>query len=293
MDIGNIVRPNFIDQQGRQASRKYMAYSSTYGLRVAMGWIASDQVQELRASRQQIDNRTEISVVAQSPVSDIMNATNIEGINVEIDFDRAEQRGADLPWSDIQSLLGKPETVYDLPIQRLVIRFSDESFTQAWTDKIEDAIDDPNFPTDWIESPFYAVLESSRPDNDARQKVKNDHEDRYFLPKSNKTSNGKQGLGWTPRILDLQSVWSHRGWTERDDQRLEAWSGRQSGGNWTPKRLEQRLMNFFEPDMQYTGMLRDSDLMNRWRDVMSQGSHDYTSFKTFEWEDEEEWMLQN
>jgi hypothetical protein len=53
-------------------------------------------------------------------------------------------------------------------------------------------------------------------------------------------------------------------------------------------------MNFFEPEEQYTGMIRDSELMNRWRDVMSNNqNHDYTSFKTFEWDDEEEWMLQN
>ncbi|WEL22673.1 hypothetical protein HBNXHr_2634 [Halorhabdus sp. BNX81] len=53
-------------------------------------------------------------------------------------------------------------------------------------------------------------------------------------------------------------------------------------------------MNFFEPEEQYTGMIRDSALMNRWRDVMANSqNHDYTSFKTFEWDDEEEWMLQN
>jgi hypothetical protein len=293
LDISNIVRPDFIQQQGPQASRKYKAYTSTYGLRVAMGMVEPDEIQELNASRQQINNTTDIPIIASSNVSDIMDGSEIEGVRVAIDYDRAEQQGSYFPWTDIQSLLDNPDTVYDVPIQRLVIRFDEEDFTEAWKDKIESAVDDPNFPISWVEPPFFAILESAAPDSDARQKVKNDHEERYFLPKSNTSSNGQPGLGWTPRVLDLHSVWSHKGWAERSDTQLEGWSNRQSGGNWTPKRIEQRLMNFFEPEEQYTGMLRDDDLMNRWRDVISRGNqHDYTSYKTFEWEDEEEWILQ-
>lgn len=292
MDISHIVRSNFIDEQGPQASRKYMAYTSTYALRVAMSMVGPDEVQEINAKRQQVDDETDIAVISQSSISDIMEGVDIEGVRVSVDYDRAEQQGADFPWSNVQSLLDRPSTVYDVPIQRLVVRFRDEEFQQKWADKIKDAIDDPNFPAGWIEPPFFAVLVSSRPDNDGRQKVKNDHEDRYFLPKSN-TTNGQQGLGWSPRILDLESVWSHKGWAESSDPQLEAWSNRQNGGNWTAKRLEQRLMNFFEPEELYTGMLRDSELMNRWRDAITQGNqHDYTSSKTFQWEDEEEWMLQ-
>jgi len=293
LDIGNIVRTGFIDAQGPQASRKYMAYTSTYALRVAMGMVDPDHIQEVAAKRQQINNESDVPVVANSSVSDIMEATEIEGVQVNVDYDRAAQGGDDFPWSELQPLLDQPSTVYDVPIQSLVVRFADEEFTQLWKDKIVDAIDDPNFPVSWVEEPFYALLKSAAPDNDGRQKVKNDHEDRYFLPKSNTTSNGKRGLGWTPRVLDLDSVWSHRGWAERDDSQLEAWSSRQSGGNWTPKRLEQRLINLFEPELQYTGMLRNDELMNKWREVMARGrQHDYTSFKTFEWEDEEEWVLQ-
>lgn len=294
-DIENIVRPNFIDEQGPQASRKFVAYSSTYGLRVAMGWVdRPDSIQELNAERREMNDETDVPSVAQSPASDVMEAVELEGVRVSVKYDRAEQQGDPLPWSDIRPLLDQPETVYDLPIQKIVVRFEDEDFKQMWIDKLDDAIDDPNFPTSWVESPFYAVLETGIPDNDARQKVKDDHENRYFMPKSNTTSNGNPGLAWTPRILDLDSIWSHRGWTERSDPQLEAWSDRQSGGNWTPYRLEQRLMNFFEPEEQYTGMIRDSALMNRWRDVMANSqNHDYTSFKTFEWDDEEEWMLQN
>lgn len=294
-DIANIVRPNFIDEQGPQASRKFVAYSSTYALRVAMDWLNSpDGIQELNAKRQKMGDETDVSSVAQSSVSDIMEAVELEGVRVTVDYDRAQQQGNPFPWRGIQLLLDQPATVYDLPIQRLVVRFEDEGFSQIWKDKIEDAIDDPNFPTDWVENPFYAILKSGYPDNDARQKVKNDHEERYFMPSSNRTSNGQRGLGWTPRILDLDSIWSHKGWAERSDPQLEAWSNRQSGGNWTAYRLEQRLMNFFEVEEQYTGMIRDSSLMNKWRNVISGGNnHDYTSFKTFEWNDEEEWMLQD
>jgi len=293
MDISHIVRPNFIKDQGPDASRKYTAYTSTYGLRVAMGMVSSSEVQEVHAKRQQIDNESDVPAIANSSASDVMDAVEIEGVRVEIDYDRAEQQGADFPWTEIQPLLDRPTTVYDVPVQRLVVRFSDEDFTQVWKDKLEDAIDDPNFPSGWVEPPFYAVLESSRPDSDGRVKVKNDHEDRYFLPKSNTTTGGKQGLGWIPRVLDLLSVWSHQGWIEGSDPQLEAWSSRQGGGNWTPKRLEQRLMNFFEPDIQYTGMLHDDNLMNQWRRTISAGNqHDYTSFKTFEWDEEEEWALQ-
>lgn len=294
-DIENIVRSDFINEQGPQAARKYVVYSSTYGLRVTMGWLSSsDSVQELKAERKKRQSESPVLSVAQSSVSDIMTASEYQGVRVTVDYDRAEQRGNKFPWNNVRPLLGQPETVYDIPVQHLVVRFGDEEFTQMWTDKISNAIDDSSFPTSWIEEPFYAVLKTGEPDAQARDKIKSDHEDRYFIPTSNTTSGGQDGLGWTPRVLDLVGIWSQMGWTERQDPQLEAWSERQSGGNWTPRRLEQRLMNFFEEEEQYTGMIRDSELMNKWRSVMSDGqSHDYTSYKTFEWKDEQEWTIQN
>lgn len=260
-----------------------------------MGWLSSpDTVQEIKAERKKRRSESPVTSVRQSTVSDIVDAAEYTGVRVSVDYDRADQRGNPFPWNDIRPLLDQPDTVYDIPVQHLIVRFEDEEFTQMWRNKITDAIDDPNFPTSWIEGPFYAVLRTGEPDEQARTKVKSDHEDRYFIPTSNTTTGGQDGLGWTPRILDLIGIWSQMGWTERQDPQLEAWSERQSGGNWTPHRLEQRLMNFFEEEEQYTGMIRDSELMNKWRNVMSSGqSHDYTSYKTFEWEDEQEWMLQN
>lgn len=294
IDIEHITRSNFVDEQGPQKSRKYMAYASAYGLRVVCeGLTDPNQLQQVYAKRQQIDNEMPVPSVTNSPASNVVEADDIDGIRVSVDYDRAEQGGAVFPWSEVKNVLGDSSTVYDVPVTSVVIRFSAEDFTQMWKDKITDAVDDPNFPTGWIEEPFYAVLESAKPDSTGRQKVKSDHDKRYFLPKSNTTSQGDQGLGWTPRILDLARIWSHKGWTEGDDQQLKGWSDRQKGGDWTAKRIEQRLINFFEPDLQYTGMLRDDKLMNKWRSVISRGkSQDYTSYKTFRWEDEEEWMLQ-
>ncbi len=293
LDLENIARPNFVDEQGPQSNRKYKAYTSTYALRVAMGFVDPDQIQELKSNRREVNSEQDIGVISDKFVGEIVDAINFEGTYVDINYDRSEVNGASFPWAKIQSLLGQSSTVYDTPIQRLVIRFEDDDFKSMWEDKLQNAVDDQHFPTGWVESPFFAVLSSAAPDSDGKDKVKNDHEERYFLPKSNRSSNGKQGLGWTPRILDLESVWSHKGWAENHDQRLEAWSNRQSGGNWTPHRIEQRFMNFFEPEVQYTGMLRDSELMNQWRNAVSSGNkHDYTSFKTFRWEGNEVWELE-
>lgn len=117
-DIQNIVRSGFIAEQGPQAGRKYVAYSSTYGLRVAMGWLSSpDTVQEIKAERKKRRSESPVTSVRQSTVSDIVDAAEYTGVRVSVDYDRADQRGNPFPWNDIRPLLDQPDTVYDIPVQ--------------------------------------------------------------------------------------------------------------------------------------------------------------------------------
>lgn len=202
----------------------------------------------------------------------------------ELEFDRSED--GKFPWTDVRSTLGQPSTIYDLPIRHLVVRFENEEFEQEWREAIESAIEVDDFPMEWIESPFFAVLESAEPgDSDARDRVREPHEDFYFKPMF-EAAEDYEGMDWSVRTLDLSAIWSYQGFVNRPQPILTSHVGDKQY-DWTPRRIERYLMNFFDPSKNYTGVIRDSDWAGLWRRVYSR---DVTSTKVFEWEEDEEWV---
>ncbi|MFB6222331.1 MAG: hypothetical protein ABEH86_01490 [Haloarcula sp.] len=289
LDIEPIVRDGYIEEQGQQASVKYVPYSAAYCLRAVMEMVSPDNIQFVRAMRQPRRDVGDIDLVANSPVSDFVEGVHTEGKRVDVHFDRGDYLDV-FPWDDVEDVLDENETAYDLPISKLVLRFEDEEgdFTDLWRSKIDDAIEDPNFPLDWIEPPFFVEMESADPgDSDIADHVKEVHDDRYFHPRSN-TVNGEQGLGLRPRTLDVTSVQSFANWTGSTDSELQAWSERQAE-EWTPEKVENRLMNFFNRDVRYAGMLHDSAMTNRLVDKISD---EHMAPKTFNWVEDEEWIQQ-
>lgn len=252
-----------------------------------MDMVHSDDVQEVFARRQPRWDDSEISLISNSPVSGFVEGVHTKGKRVEVDFDRRDNPSG-FPWQDVEDVLVEDETAYDLPVNSLVIRFEDDEFEQMWRDKIDDAIDSQNFPLDWIEPPFFAELTSTEPgDPDTKQQVEDAHPDRYFMPRSN-TVNGEDGLALRPRTLDVVEVHSFKGWSGSTDPQFEAWSERQND-EWTPKKLENRLMNFFDEDVKYAGMMHNTQLVSKFNSVVS---NEYLSRKTFDWVEGEEWEQQ-
>jgi hypothetical protein len=289
IDIQSIVRDGFIEEQGEQASVKYVPYSAAYCLRAVLEMVSPENIQFVRAMRQPQWDVDDIDLVANSPVSDFVEAVHTEGKRIDVHFDRGDYLD-EFPWHDVEDVLDENETAHDLPVSKLVLRFEDEEgdFTDLWRSKIDDAIEDPNFPLGWIEPPFFVEMTSSDPgDPDIADHVKEVHGDRYFHPRSN-TVDGEQGLGLRPRTLDVTSVQSFANWTSSTDAELQAWSERQTE-EWTPEKVENRLMNFFNRDVQYAGMLHDSAITTRLVDTISD---EHMAPKTFNWVEDEEWIQQ-
>lgn len=289
IDIQSIVRDGFIEEQGERASVKYVPYSAGYCLRVILEMVSPENIQFVRAKRQPQWDVGDIDLVANSPVSDFVEAVHTEGKRIDVHFDRGDHLD-EFPWQDVEDVLDENETAHDLPVSKLVLRFEDEEgdFTDLWRSKIDDAIEDPNFPLDWIEPPFFVEMVSADPGGpDIADHVKEVHDDRYFHPRSN-TVDGEQGLGLRPRTLDVTSVQSFANWTSSTEAELQAWSERQTE-EWTPEKVENRLMNFFSRDVRYAGMLHDSAITTRLVDTVSD---EHMAPKTFNWVEDEEWIQQ-
>ncbi|WP_134668877.1 hypothetical protein [Halorussus marinus] len=281
--LESIVTDKFYKEQSDVGTRRYVPYSFTQGLRKAMGHLNADNIQELDANRSFNTGRDNLAVLSNSTVSEIFNGEEVSRKQFELSFDRGEH--GSFPWSDVRSNLGQ-STIYDLPVRRIVVRFSNEEFEKEWKETIESAINIDDFPTSWIEPPFFAVLESTDPgDSDARENVKNLHEEFYFKPKF-RSDEDFDGMDWSIQTLDLQSVWSYQGFVNRPEPILTTRAGDRQY-EWTPRRMEKFLMNFFHPEEDYTGVIRNSEFAGLWRRIYSR---DVTSTKEFAWEEDEEWV---
>lgn len=282
--LKSIVTKDFYDKQSETSgARKYVAYSFTQGLRKAMGHLNPDEIQELDADRSFNTGREDLSAVTGSSVSDIMTGQEIHRNQFELAFNRGDY--GTFPWTGIQSVLG-PSTIYDLPVRRLVVRFDNEEFEQEWKKAIKEALDISDPPLEWIEPPFFALLASAEPgDSDARENVRNLHEDFYYKPMF-EAEESYQGMDWSIRSLDLEAVWSYQGFVNRPEPIFTTHHGDRQY-DWTPRQLEKYIVNFFDPNRNYTGVLRNDEFATLWRRTYSLN---VTSEKVFAWEEDEEWV---
>lgn len=263
-------------------SRRFKPYSFTMGLRKTMEYVEPEEIQELVANRNFGLYVEMIPGVSESVVSDYVEGKNTHGRDFEVDYDRTHN--GPFSWSDVKGLLGKQSTVYDVPVRHLVIRFDDEEFVDDWASYIENAIDATEVLTDWIETPFYAVLKSSSPgESDALNGIHRLHEDFYYDPEAEQE---KEGLPCPPVTLDLEAIWSHRAFVRDDEPVQTNWVGDK---DWTPRMIEHALMNFFAPDSQYSGRLFNSSLAGDWRGLFALEA---TDTKVYQWEGGEEWEQQ-
>lgn len=280
-----LVTDDFLDKRRKkEGTKRYIPYSFTQGLRKALAHLSADSIQEIDANRSFNTDRDNIRAIASSEVSDIMEGDIVRRKQFELEYNRSED--GNFPWTNIRSVLGGSSTIYDLPVRHLVVRFEDDEFESEWRDSIEGAIEMENPPLSWIEPPFFAVLESTDPgEGDARDRVRETHEDFYFKPMF-EAEQEYEGMDWSIRTLDLQSVWSYQGFINRA-QAIHTVRQDDRQYDWTPRRLEKHIMNYFEPSEDYTGVIRSSDFAGLWRRVYSR---DVTSTKVFEWEEGEEWV---
>lgn len=282
--IKSLVTDDFWVKQKDTDIRRYVPYSFTQGLRKAMAHLQPDNIQELEANRSFNTDRESLSAIAKSSVSEIFQGELVGRKQFELSYDRSED--GEFPWTDIRSILGQPSTIYDLPIRRIVVRFHDEEFEQEWINTLTSAINNDDPPTSWIEPPFFAVLQSAESgDSDARENVTGLHEEFYYKPRF-RVEEDHEGMDWSVRTLDLESVWSYQGFVNRPEPIFETRAGDRQY-DWTPRRIERYLMNFFNPEESYTGVVRNSNFAGLWRRVYSR---DVTDIKEFEWEAGVEWV---
>lgn len=278
------MEDSFFENQSNTERRRYVPYSFTMGLRKAMGHLRPENIQELDANRSFNSTRSDLSTSSGDALTGIFSGEEIIRKQFELSYDRGQN--GDFPWQEIKSELGKPSTIYDLPVRHIVVRLDDEELENAWTEALVDAVAAEDFPTSWIEPPFFAVLRSAEPgDSDARENIKSIHDEFYYKPKF-RVDEDHDGMDWELRSLDLESVWSYQGFVDRPET-IVTLRGEGQNFQWTPREIEQYLMNYFHPEVDFTGYIRNSDFAGMWRRVYSR---ELTSTKEFGWEADQEWV---
>jgi len=283
-ELQDLVTDDYLRNQTDASSRRYKPYAFTQGLKRAMTYISEEQVQELIATREfDIESET-IEGVSESDASHIMDGERIYRRDISLAFDKVDD--GVLPWGDVNDLLGRKETLYDIPVRELVIRFESEDFEEAWKDTLSSAIavDDPHLG--WVESPFFAVLSSTNPGKQApRDNVRDEHEDFYYTPDSDHTPKN-DGFPWLIATLDLEAIWSYRAW-RHDREAVLTSRGGAGETEWNARKVERYLMNYFNPESRYAGSIYLGNLVGEWRRTFSLNA---TSTKVFAWEGDEEWV---
>lgn len=281
--VRDLVTKKFFDAQSDESTRRFQPYAFTQGLKKSMQHLSTDDIQELRATREFRTGEQDIPAVANSNVSDIFSGEKTSGRDFCLEYDRVENGG--FPWKDIQNVLGQPSTIHDIPVRKIVVRFEDEEFETKWTSKLREAIAVNNSSLGWVESPFFAVLSSTDPGQSThRENVRNAHEDFYYKPDSPQTSKD-DGFPWSIASLDLDAVWSFEAWKGNKDARFTT-RGEYGSVDWDARKIEKYLMNFFDPESQYAGAMYMGDFVGKWRNTFSRQT---TSTKVYQWEGDEEW----
>lgn len=261
------------------AGRRFKACSFTQGLRKGMECVRTEDVQEVIASRDFELDSEPIAKVSNSSVSEIASGFDTQKREFNINFNKEDY--GDFPWNDIKAVLDQPSTLYDVPIRRFVIQFRDEDFVNNWIETVREGLDVENPPINWIETPFFAVLESKEPGvTPLRKGVRREHSDYYYS-----TDSEQKEFPWPIRTLDFESVWSYQAYINDQETILTT---REAGKTkeWTAREIEYNLMNYFDPEDRYSGVLQNSNRVSDVREILSL---DVTSTKTFEWVEGEEW----
>jgi len=293
LELEEAAHRALIEEHGQNANRRYVGYFFSQSLKQLMEYVRDpERVQQLYGRRRVQENSTE--PLEGRELAEYAQATLTENLELQLDYDRAEHR--EFRWDELRDWLEENRSIWDVPLSRAVIRIDDNGILEeAWKEFIKNATEPflgagQELSTGWVEPPFYAVMEARSPGTStARRNIESFHDrNHYFMPPSEHDGE-HQGLGWKPRGLDLQAVWSHRAFVDIPD--IIATRNTPTGKEeLTPRKVEDLLINFYDSDQPRIGAINSKFLISKWKQSCFDRAVDQ---KTYEWREREGWIQVN
>lgn len=295
--LEKLARDVLVDQHGESQDRRRVGYVRTQSLKKVVDALDDpSRIQAVSGTRRADQTSEDLFGGEQELV--YLDAKRVTRDDWKISYDRAIHR--ELDWECLSDRLTENRSVWDFPVRRLVVRLDDDELLGHWKEFIEDASErhpafEGAFPTGWVKSPFFAVMETAKPGTSGcRDNIESFHEDEpyYFMPRADGDET-HAGMGWSPRPLDLTAVWSYRAFIDKQDvpvtisepkKQLTADGGETE--RLTPRAIEAKLVNYSKDDSEYYGAVNSLLSINKWRRAFGRGA---TGLKPFHWNESGEW----
>lgn len=289
--LTDLAHEALIEEYGQSQDRRYVGYFKSQSLKRVLAKLDSpERVQEVAGKRRA--NQTTRDADAGRESLPYLDARDIQRDEWRVAYNRAHHPTLD--WETLSDRLTANRAVWDIPVERLVVRLDDEDLHEHWRSFIETAsarhpdLPEDGIQTNWIEPPFFAVMETARPGSEGCERAVRDYHDDeqyYFMPRS-RADETHAGMGWNPRTLDLVAMWSHRAFVDTKDV-LATRRSEDGTEKITPRVIEDEFINFRETDVRRVGGVNSPLFVNKWRRAFSRGSTDQ---KAYNWLDSGEWV---
>jgi len=242
-------------------TEKYHSFVVTQSLRKLMHYVDPNDVIEIVASGQEIDEEQSFSDNAP-PGKAASCVTNYERFTSGGRLKYRKSKHGIFPWDDIKTWLDYETTVDDLAVRELVVMVDDPDLQRHARDVMDEAFGLNDIQ--YLQSPFFFRMRSRDVNGSFERQLVKDHNDDAFL----------KSKGY--RVLENEKVYSLRAQQKRGDDPMGV----------EPRELEDLAFNFSKQDNQSYGVLYSMLFINRWATAFSQSIAE-TSLST--WDEDGNW----
>jgi len=275
-----------VDLHGESQKDRVVGYAVTQSLKRVMEHVDPDDIIEVKG-RRKVNERT-------ADITDLNFGAGREWIThqekrrdvVRLNY----ERGAEgvFPWDDIVAGIDSIGGVTDMPIRRLAVQFEDDLLHEHLWEHVQSTLKthfgSKLHDANAFSQPFIAVLQSrSPPTRHVRQLVEDAHPERYWLNGDMTDTEGRRGLGWSPRTLDLTALWSRRAFRNAGDDVATT-----ADGAVTMRDIEEAVINRVSDDDPVYGAVNSKLAVNKWRSAFS---NQLTDMKRYQWQETEGWVV--
>jgi len=284
--LSETAHQTIVDIHGESQQDRVVGYLATQSLRKVMEFLEPEQIIKAKGKRRIYDRKNEVSNVTFPGAEEFVNDYEKHRQVVQLDFER-DRRGV-FPWKAIYDGLEDNDDLEDIPLRTLAIQFEDDQLHQHLWEHIQETLKnqgvDPLHDSNAFKQPFIAELSTTAVPNDAVERsVRGNHDVRYWMNGDETDEDGHRGLGWSPRTLDLEAIWSRVAWG--DSKRVVTRSGT---SKYSMRDIEEAVFNRVHDDKPIYGVVNSKLAVNKWRSVFSRGVSD---MKRYEWRKTEGWAL--
>lgn len=278
-DFANWAKDVLEEDFNHEPDKKFVGYLASESLRKIMKHLSAEEVVYLNSRRRA--EMSHQSLLSNHSIAQYSNFTEILVKDFEIKYSRPKHNKFD--YQEILSLLESHERIHDLAVNKMIIRFESDDLMDFFRKYLNSVGSSRGDLAHYVEKPFYAVMSSKEYGTKrVREKIDQQNPSFYFENPSTSFKNGKQGMGWQYRTLDLEAVWSHKAFIDDKTPVI----GRR-GEKWTAKDFESRFINGQHENAREVGAINDRHVIQAWRNLFPTKLAD---FKEFKWDTEEGWQ---